>query len=501
MRGLAPPTGYGVGAGPAGRGVPGGPSFPARESPAPTGEPLTSADVDATGKDPAPSDRTARLGGVLKTGGRRAAARLALMFGSRGVGFRRLAETHAGSVAGDTLVAIALAGSLFFSVPSTEARENVALYLVVTLAPFAVLGPFLGRVFERFPAAYRGGMVLSAALRTIVAIAMIVWIDSLFLFPLAFVALVLSRFHGIAKASVLPVVLEARRDLISANAQLARIGVLASAVGLPVIGLLWLLNTLFDADTTWPALAIAAVIFVWSAAAARRLPALQPRQLSRGAPATRARRGGRSVVPRPVRLARFATASVRFLNGFLLLLVAFAFRDADAGALDFGALLAAGGFGYFVAAFVTPVLERYISEEPMVVAGLAVEAGAAFVAGQVFGLPAAALLAAAAGFAWGTAKFGFDGLLQATVPIEHRGRAFTNAETFFQFAWVVGAIIPVVPTIPPELGLSLAGIAALAIQVIYVSAVLVPVVAHRRRALEEADREPGERRPDVLDLM
>ncbi len=87
------------------------------------------------------------------------------------------------------------------------------------------------------------------------------------------------------------------------------------------------------------------------------------------------------------------------------------------------------------------------------------------------------------------------------MPIEHRGRAFTNAETFFQFAWVVGAIIPVVPTIPPELGLSLAGIAALAIQVIYVSAVLVPVVAHRRRTLEEADREPGERRPDVLDLM
>ena len=113
------------------------------------------------------------------------------MFQGRGVGFRRLAETHAGSVAGDTAVAIALAGTLFFSVPSADARSKVALYLVITMAPFAVIGPFLGRFFERFPAAYRGGMVVSAALRAVVAIVMAIWINSIFLFPLAFLLLVL----------------------------------------------------------------------------------------------------------------------------------------------------------------------------------------------------------------------------------------------------------------------------------------------------------------------
>ena len=166
-------------------------------------------------------------------------------------------------------------------------------------------------------------------------------------------------------------------------------------------------------------------------------------------------------------------------------------------------MLVAAGIGYFVAAFVTPILDRKISEEPMVVTGLAIEAGAAFIAAQVFGLPAAALLAAAAGFAWGTAKFGFDGLLQATVPEEARGRAFTNAETFFQIAWVVGALLPVILVIPVSFGLTVAGLIALAIQVVYISAVLVPVVRHRRSAVAAAETA-GERKPpekNVLDLM
>jgi len=409
------------------------------------------------------------------------------MFRARGIGFRRLAESHAGSVGADTVVAIALAGTLFFSVPSSDARSKVALYLLITLAPFAVIGPFLGRVFERFPAAYRGGLIMSSLFRAVLAVVMAVWIDSFLLFPLAFGLLVLGRFHGIAKSSVLPVVLEAPSELIAGNANLARAGVVASAGAALVGGLAqWLVGS-------WLTLVIAAGIYLWSAVAARSLPPLQILDDTKSQT-----RPQRVTPPRSVRLARFATAAVRFLNGFLLLLVAFAFKDVDAPAADFSALLAAAGLGYFVAAFVTPVLDRYMSEEPMVVAGLAVEAGAAFTAAQVFGLPAAAALAFAAGLAWGTAKFGFDGLLQATMPIEARGRAFTNSETFFQVAWVIGALIPVVPVVPIELGLTLAGIAALAIQVIYVSAVLVPV-AQERRPDELADSATTSR--DLMDLL
>lgn len=409
-----------------------------------------------------------------------------------------LAQSHAGAVAGDTLVAVALAGTLFFSVPSTEARENVALYLLLTLAPFAVIGPLLGRVYERLPAAYRGGLVVSSALRVVIALAMIPLLNSVLLFPLAFVLLVLSRFHGISRSSVLPVILDQPIELVAANAHLARLGVFGSVVAIPFGGIAaW-----FDAP--WFALIVASIAFLWSTRAALRLPSLDRVRRPKVQPSA-----GRKTeaTPQAVRLARFATAAVRFLNGFLLLLVAFAFRDVDAGAADFATLLAAAGVGYLIAAFVTPVLERRISEEPMVVIGLAVEAGAAFVAAQNFGLPAASLLAAAAGLAWGTAKFGFDGLLQSTVATELRGRAFTNSETMFQVAWVLGALIPVIPAIPVEAGLTAAGIAALVIQVIYISATLVPVAAARRKALQEEAARTSERREteppqgDVLDLF
>jgi hypothetical protein len=137
-------------------------------------------------------------------------------------------------------------------------------------------------------------------------------------------------------------------------------------------------------------LGFAAIVYVWSAMSAAGLPALRLEH-AKGKDARRERK--RAAAPRDVRLARFATAGVRFLNGFLLLLVAFAFRDDNAGVADISALLGAGGVGYFIAAMVTPILDRRTSEEPMVVTGLAIEAGSAFVAAQVFGQPAAAALA------------------------------------------------------------------------------------------------------------
>ncbi len=57
------------------------------------------------------------------------------------VGMVRLFDLHAVSCAGDTLIAIGLAGTIFFNVPLGEARSKVALYLLVTMVPFAMLAP------------------------------------------------------------------------------------------------------------------------------------------------------------------------------------------------------------------------------------------------------------------------------------------------------------------------------------------------------------------------
>ncbi len=408
-----------------------------------------------------------------------------------GEGYRRLAESHAASAAGDVLVAVGLAGTLFFSVPSTEARANVALYLVLTLAPFAVLGPALGRLFERSPGAYRGGMALSALGRAIVALGLLLSGNGLLLFPLAFTLLVLSRFHGISRASILPVVVRDAGELVEANARLARFGVLVAALVVPVGGAL--------AALVAPAAALVPAILAYLVAgvAAVQLPRVARRRRRR--PGVRPRRG-RVPLPRRVRLARFATAGVRFLNGFLLLLVAFAFREVG-GVVSLSALLVAAGVGYYLAAWVAPALGTYVSEEPMVVIALAVEAGAAFIGAQVFSLGAGMVLAAAAGFAWGTAKFGFDGMLQNALPEADRGRAFTVAESVFQIAWVVGALLPVLPLVPTGFGLAGAGLVALVIQVVYVTLVLLPEAARRMR--EGGGASDGEEGGggDVLDLL
>lgn len=402
---------------------------------------------------------------ATETGSAAAAAareRLSLLFTTGGMGFRDLAVAHVTSTAGDTLVAISLAGTLFFNVPSAEARGNVALYLLLTVAPFAVIGPLLGRLLDRHRSATKDALIGSAVLRVAAAVWAVWLLDGVWLFPVAFTLLVLSRVHGISRNALLPIALDDPTRLVAGNARLATISVLGGVAAAPV-GLLAVRLGGGRAGLVAAALAYGA-----AALAGRLLPRLDVPPDAPAPPRPRAR------IPRPVRLAQLATSVVRLLNGFLLLLLAFAFKDQGNEILDLGAVLASGGAGFALAAIASPRMAARLREEPMVVAALAIEAAAAFVAGQWFGLPAAAALAAAAGFAWGTAKLAFDGLLQATLPDRARGAAFTRSETVFQLAWVVGAILPTGVPLPTSVGLVLAGLAALAAQIVYVSKLLLP---------------------------
>ncbi|MBU1227846.1 MAG: hypothetical protein KJ698_11640 [Actinobacteria bacterium] len=392
--------------------------------------------------------------------------RVDAMFSARGPAFRQLAMSWAANVAGDTLVAIALAGTLFFDVPNTaEARSNVALYLAITMAPFAIVAPLLGGLFSRFPV-YRGVITFSCVARGVFALIMMTGLDTIWLFPLAFTMLVLSRLYGISKSSMMPVAIDEPTALVSANARLARIGIYAGAVVLP-------LGVAVSQIGPELALLLSAGFFLFSGFLSLGLPDPRTAEVAAGLAHDQQTIPVARASMRSLRISRLATAGVRFINGYLILLLAFAFQASTQRALDFGALVAAAGAGYGLASYLAPWLEKHLREEPMVVAALAVEAGAAFLAAQGLSLAAAAAVAGAAGIAWGVAKFGFDGLLQRSVPPGKRGGAFTRAETLFQLAWVVGAIIPVLVRIDPELGMTIAGIAALTAQTIFVAGLLV----------------------------
>src|SRR5262249_35600279 len=67
--------------------------------------------------------------------------------------FARLPYAHAVGVCGDACITVSLAGSLFFQSPAHAARGKVLLYLLLTMAPFAIIAPILGPALDRM----RGG--------------------------------------------------------------------------------------------------------------------------------------------------------------------------------------------------------------------------------------------------------------------------------------------------------------------------------------------------------
>ena len=80
-------------------------------------------------------------------------------------GLSRLIELHAFNGAGDAAVAISLAGTLFFQVPTDQARGQVALFLGLTMLPFAIVAPLIGPFLDRFSHGRRWAIGATMALR------------------------------------------------------------------------------------------------------------------------------------------------------------------------------------------------------------------------------------------------------------------------------------------------------------------------------------------------
>ncbi|MGO8871704.1 MAG: hypothetical protein ACLQPH_09950 [Acidimicrobiales bacterium] len=118
--------------------------------------------------------------------------------------FGRLALTHVLMTAGDTMFAVSLAGSLFFSISPTAAKDKVLLYLLLTMGPFAVVAPALGPVIDRSRGARRAMVVSSAVGRAVLCPLLARDIHSLLLFPEAFAMLVLSKVYLVTKGALVP---------------------------------------------------------------------------------------------------------------------------------------------------------------------------------------------------------------------------------------------------------------------------------------------------------
>ena len=151
-------------------------------------------------------------------------------------GLAKLIELHAVNGAGDVMVTVALASTVFFSVPTDEARGRVALYLAITMAPFTVLAPVIGPLLDRLPHGRRAAMAAAMLTRALLALLLsgAVATGSLELYPAALGVLVASKAYGVVRSAVVPRLLPPAFSLVKANSRVTLGGLLATGVAAPI---------------------------------------------------------------------------------------------------------------------------------------------------------------------------------------------------------------------------------------------------------------------------
>jgi MFS family permease len=360
-------------------------------------------------------------------------------------GLTQLLWVHALHMAGDAMIAVSLAGTLFFAATTDAQRSNVALYLLVTMAPFAVLAPVIGPLLDRLQRGRRWALASSLAGRGVLALVMAAHYDDLLLYPAALGILVLSKAHNVLRAAVVPRVLPTGLSLTSANARLSVFGlVTAGVLGAVAAGI----AALFGFP---PLLWCTAAVFVAAAVTAVRLPRhvdvpvgeeTVEVPLSSEPPTVPTRAPWRRRVVSPhVVIALRAQAALRGLGGFLTIFTAFlvqaSFPDAWDASIALGAVAVAAGLGSFGG---TALGTRLTTATPDRVV-LWSAGGAAVVtvlAAFFYSFPLAAAVAGVAALTNALGKVALDAIIQREVPERLRASAFARSETVLQLAWVVG---------------------------------------------------------------
>lgn len=449
--------------------------------------------------------------------------------GAGRTGLGALIELNAVNSAGDALIAVALAGTMFFSLDVQQARGQVALYLLVTMAPFALVAPLIGPALDNLRHVRRVAIAGTMLARGLLCWGMggaVLHQDPVTLMPAAFGALVLSKAFGVSRSAVTPRVLPEGLGLVTANARTSFIGVVAASIMAPVgAGLVALTNA------GW-ALRLATVVFLAGAIGAVRLPAHvdtpagDPRAAGRTAPGGAA---GRDGVTGPVGAAEpgvmdasdsrpagggrwrtllrvgpvvgeamLANATLRAFAGFLILYLAFLLRTTSfahpvSPNIALGLLAAAAGAGGLAGTGVGALIKGRAPRAILLGTVLGATVTAA-VCAAFFGPVAALAVAFAGALGQSLGKLGLDATVQREVPEEIRSSTLAVSETVHQLVWVVGGLIGLAMSIVASNG----RVALSAVAVVMTAALLVLARPRaRRRAVRRRRAADGE--PSVAD--
>lgn len=383
-------------------------------------------------------------------------------------GLGKLIELHAVNGAGDVMITIALASTVFFSVPTDQARGRVALYLAITMAPFTLLAPVIGPLLDRLPhgrrAAMAGAMLARALLALLLSGAVVT--GGIELYPAALGVLVASKAYGVVRSAVVPRLLPPRFSLVKANSRVTLGGLLATGVAAPIgvglqaLGPRWPLYSAFVIFVAGMFLSFSLPPKVDSAKGeATALLAADAEHLHGPHRSGTLKRPGLRTVGIAVTHGLGANASLRCLSGFLIFFLAFLLREhpmaGQSAAVSLGIVGIAAGAGNALGTALGAWLKSR-APEIIIVTVVAVVLGVAITAALFFGAVLVAFLTAVAGFAQALAKLSLDAMIQRDVPELVRTSAFARSETLLQVAWVLGGAIGIALPLNGVLGLSVA---------------------------------------------
>jgi MFS family permease len=436
--------------------------------------------------------------------------------GADASGLASLIDLHAIQSAGDALLTVALANTLFFSVAVDQARSRVALYLLITMAPFSLIAPVIGPLLDRFRNGRRYALATTLILRAFLAWVMAGAVGSkgaFALYPAAFGALVCSKAYGVSRSAVVPRVLPPNVTLVRGNARLTLWGVLAATVAAPIgQGLTWATGS-----PSWT-LRLCAVVYLGGSIFAFRLPERvdssegevrlrrRPRN-ARPVPDESSRREAtvprstyrrilpplRGIGPRMTTMLR-AGAGLRAFTGFLTLFLAFLIRKHPLGVFhpnaDLGIIVACAALGSVLGTTLGGWLKP---RQPEILAIISLFSAAVIsvVTAIWFNLGTAALAILVANISQSLSKLGLDSVIQRDA-VEHvRTSAFARSETVLQLSWVLGGFVAILLPSNGSLGLTLASAVLLVVLFSTVKSVRTRVSPDRGIELLRERRRPA----------
>ncbi|MFH8405189.1 MFS transporter [Streptomyces sp. NPDC018019] len=394
-------------------------------------------------------------------------------------GLGKLIELHAVNSAGDMMITVALASTVFFSVPTDQARGRVALYLAVTMAPFALLAPVVGPLLDRVPHGRRAAMAGAMLARALLALTMAGAVagGGLELYPAALGVLVSSKAYGVVRSAVVPRLLPPRISLVKANSRVTLAGLLATGAAAPVGGALHLIGPdwpLYGAFAVFVAGTFLSFSLPHKVDSAKgegraRLASAEDGERPGGAAGERpgkalagGRRPGLRTVGPSVLHGLQANCSLRSLSGLLTFFLAFLLREHPLGGLgpqvSLGLVAVAAGAGNALGTAVGAWLRARAPELIIaVVLGLALAvAVTAAVFYAVLAIVVVTAAAATAGLCQALGKLSLDAVIQRDVPEPVRTSAFARSETALQLSWVVGGAVGIVLPLSGTVGLAVA---------------------------------------------